>query len=376
MTAEVLPYPGRIDLGKPQKPFGFYPSSILDQPKPPSWLVDGIIMRGTVAVIAGGKAVGKSLLMQQMFTAAALGLPFLGRHTERVRSFAYFCEDAQPRLEARQYEICGHLGVTIPDLKDYFSWEERSTQECRLVDFPTNSLVPKYTADWGRLWSWVEDNGIELVGIDTARAIFNGNENDPRQVTPFIRELQARAITMNGAVIVNAHPAKGGRGPAGTGAWHNSARAGWDFQRSPEYDEITNTPPNERVMYDIGSNYTGRSKIRFRWENGVFVDDEDRHPPPRTNCTQTREVMDREMLNGLYRTRTNGGTVPADWNKPGSMQRRYRATFDARAAWNDLNASVDRLLAAREVIRVRVGAECCVRPRDGLPYPGEEKWEI
>jgi hypothetical protein len=58
------------------------------------------------------------------------------------------------------------------------------------------------------------------------------------------------------------------------------------------------------------------------------------------------------------------------------MQRRYRATFDSRTSLNDLNASVDRLLASRQIVRVKVGRECLVRPVNSGFYDDETEWKI
>lgn len=369
--ADVVKLPGRIDLGRPKKPFGFFPSQIINEPKPPQWIVDGIVMRGTLAVIAGAKAVGKSLLMQQMFTAAGLGLPVLGRHTEATRSFAYFCEDAQPRLEARQFDICLSLGVTIPELKDFFSWEERATEECLLVKYSRYGHQPEFTADWFRLWDYVKSEGVQLVGLDTSRCIFGGNENDPAQVTPFVRALQAKAIEIDGAIILNAHPAKGGKGPAGSGAWHNSARAGWDFARPPEYDEFTNTPPHDRVIYDIGSNYTGRSRVLFRWENGVFLETEDVSPPSKATTDRDRALIDEEMQRGLLRSYAKGDLVSADVLKRDSAPHRYWGTF-GKASLRDLYASQERLEAKRIWRRVKVRGRLVLRPSAMPPFPDEQ----
>jgi RecA-family ATPase len=374
-VAEVFRLPQRLDLGRPWTPTRA--SEILELPPAPSWIWDGRIMRGQVTILGGEAKIGKSLLLQQLLSACAVGRPCLGRHTERCRAFGYFAEDTEDWLRTRQFAIKDALGVEMSDFEDYLQWQSRATDDCILADLEYGKI--KLTGEWDHLWRVIEDEGSELVGIDTARAVFQGNEMQARQVTPFLRELQKKAIQGNRAIILAAHPPTGNvsKGYAGTGAWLASARAGLSLERPDDYDPVTDTPASARVLRGLGANYSaGRSIDRLRWEHGVFVSDENGDPPGRADSQVRRDVLDREMLLGLYKLRNNGGMIPADVMMPKSLPRCYRLTFDRAATLNDLYASQERLLSSRQIVRVRVAGRCLLRPADGAKYDGEEHWSI
>jgi hypothetical protein len=354
-------------------------SDILERPAPPLWIWNSRIMRGTVTLLGGEAKIGKSFLLQQLMSCCAVGIPCLGEHTERVRCFGNFCEDPDDHLINRQFDINAALGIDMLDFDDRYFWRSAAADDCTLATFQYGEM--KLTAEWDRLWREVEYQRSELVVIDTAGAVFQGNHFLKERVTPFMRALQAKAIEGCGgaglAIVLSSHPPTGNvaKGYSGDSAWLASARAAFSLERPADYDRLTNTPANELVLRGIGANYTGgRSIDRLRWSGGVLVVDEEQPMPRRTDTAVTREIMDEEMLRGLALSRDHGESVPADWHRQGSMQRRYRATFDRRAAWNDLNASFERLARSGKIVLVRVRGQCLVRRADGFPYQDETAW--
>ncbi len=370
--ADVVRLPGRIDLGRPWK--SFYPSQILERPPPPTWVLDGLILAGEVTLLAGDAKIGKSLLAQQLLSCAALGLPCIGHHMECTRTFGYFCEDTNDWLVRRQFDICEALGIEMLEFKDFFAWQSRAQGDCILANFEFGRM--QLTGEWDHLWREIDDFGAGLVVIDTARAVFSGNERSPSQVTPFMRALSAKAIEGNRAIVLNVHPAKSEKGGfGGTLAWHASARNALSLRRPSTYDEETDEPRFERVLAHLGANYAGRGKPeKLLWKDGVFVTDEPDPPPPRAFGLFSQGILDGELLEGLRKCRRNGAAVPADVLAAGSLPRRYRATFDRRTSLNDLYSAQERIIAAGKVLRVGIGGRCLLRPADGFPYPGEEVW--
>ncbi len=368
------------------KPFGFYPSQILERPAPPRWLIDGLVLRGTVTLLAGDGKIGKSLLLQQFLSSAAMGLPCIGRHVEKCKSFGYFCEDTQDWLATRQFDINAALGVEMPDYEQNYSWESRAAADCILANFEYGKMqLTTGIADgwWRMLWAHVEEAGSELIGIDTARAVFAGNELNASQVTPFMRALQAEAINRNAAIILLVHPPKADKnGFAGSGAWLNSARHGISLRRPANYDEETDEPRFERVLQGIGANYShGRSRDKITWRDGVFVADETEAPRnPVTSIDKTD--LDWLVLAFMRRIVVNNGPIPADWAHPLSMPNRgKRRNKDGSRReldnfpYNALYDCQDRLLARGLVVRVLLKGRCCIRPLDGK-YRDEEPWAV
>jgi RecA-family ATPase len=334
-------------------------------------------MRGAVTLLAGIQKIGKSLMLQQILSAVALGKPCLGLHTERARAFGYFCEDPDYWLIRRQFDINAALSAEMPDYDDAFSWvSHAASSDCVLAEFEYGKM--RLTSAWDHLWREVDAQQSEIIGIDTAAAVFTGNENSRNQVTPFMRALQAKALEKHRAVVLCAHPTKSDpRGFSGSGAWLASARQGFSLQRPNDYDELTNTPANERLLCGLGTNYSaGPSTIRLRWREGVFEAVDPDLLPTRATSAKSLEVLAEEMLRGLYHTRTNGGAVPADVMMAGSLPRRYRKTFNQRTSLNDLYAAQDQLLARGDVVRVKVKGRCLLRPRTAAKYDSEEVWSV
>ena len=103
----------------------------------------------------------------------------------------------------------------------------------------------------------MRDEGISLVGLDTAAVVFGGNENFRGQVTSFMRALVAAAVGMNGAIILNAHPSKSGPNSySGSTAWLASARFALSLGRPADYDEESGEPRAARVLRGLGANYS------------------------------------------------------------------------------------------------------------------------
>src|SRR5690348_3452057 len=69
------------------------------------WLVPNLIPRGTVVLFTGNGGDGKSLLMQQLLTATAIGGEWLGFDIPQGPSFGLFAEDDDDELWRRQIDI-------------------------------------------------------------------------------------------------------------------------------------------------------------------------------------------------------------------------------------------------------------------------------
>jgi|SRR5882672_1205843 len=373
--AEIVRLPTRIDLGRPWQPFS--PSQILERPAPRQWLLDGIVMRGTVTVLAGDWKLGKSLLLQQILSAVALGKPCLGRHTEKAKTFGYFCEDEDDILADRQFEINANLDADMLDYEDNFRWRSMAASADGSILADTEFGRMKTTGEWEHLWRVIDDEGSELIGLDTAGAIYSGNENSRNQVTWFMRKLQQKAIERQRAILLLMHPPKADKnGFAGSGAWISSARGGgFSLRRPANYDEETGEPQFEREIRRLGANYSvGRARIKLMYQDGVFVSADSDPPPPRASGFFSQSILDNELLGVLQKCRRDGADVPAAVLKAGSLPEWYRRTFDRRTSLNDLYAAQERLVAAGKVLRVNVGGRCLLRAVDGFPYSGEEPW--
>lgn len=346
------------------------------------WLVDGVAMRKTVVLFAGAPKIGKSLLLQQLLTAGALGLPWLGRETVSTRSFGMFTEDAPDELHRRQSDINAYYDREPADLELNLSWDSRDDRDALLVGFERFSDRPTFTPLWHKLWGYVASEGIQLVGLDTAAAVFGGNENFRGQVTSFVRELVKQAVRMNGCILLTVHPAKGGSSPySGSTAWLGSVRNAIGLQRPPEYNPETDEPRGVRVLRGLGSNYgAGVRAERLEFQDGVLVPGE----PEAQNRSSRAPLNDIErqdlkyrLLQGLRRVLLNGAKIPADELANGSLPNRARRSGDPminRVPLNDLYRAQQDLIDSGQIKRVGVAKRCLLRPAEGPYYVDEEPW--
>lgn len=372
--------PRQIPIVEPFQPF-FASQMEGRQPKPRQWLIDGVLLRGTVSLLAGAPKIGKSLLLQQLLTAAALGEPWLDRQSQHVRAFGLFCEDAQDEIERRQADINAYYQRAPADIELNLSWEAREARECLLVEFERFSDKPHFTVLWDQIWNHVREHGIQLVGLDTAATTFGGNENFRGQVTPFMRALVRMAVEMDGAIVLNVHPNKSSPNSySGTTGWLASSRLGMSLSRPPDYDPDTDAPRDARLLRNLGSNFPGGLSVeRLRFDHGVLVPAEAPDPPKRRAPLSHVERQDLQyrLLIGLKRVRDNGGMVPADEMASLSMPARARKSLDPqlnRIALNDLYQAQQDLIESGRVIRVEVGRRCMLRSADGRPYDAERPW--
>jgi len=349
-------------------------------PQPREWIVDGVLLRKTICLFAGPPKIGKSLLLQQLLTSVATGLSWLGRETVRCRAFGLFTEDPEDELRRRQLDINALVDRSPADFELDLSWDAREGKDALLVEYERFSDRPKFTPLWYQLWDFVRDEGVQVIGIDTAAVVFGGNENYRGQVTSFMRELVKQAIAVNGAIVLTAHPSKTGPNSySGSTAWLGSARFALSLGRPNDYDADLG-PHHQRVLRGLGANYgAGLVAERIEYQDGVFVasDPEIRQGKSGPLTTQERLDLRYRMLMGLKRVLHNGAKVPADTMSPMSMPSRARRSPDPlinRVPLNDLYQAQDDLIEAGQVVRVDVGRKMLLRPAEGPFYDGEQPW--
>jgi len=349
-------------------------------PTPRPWLIDGVLLRKTVTLFAGPPKIGKSLLLQQLLTSVATGLPWLNREVIRCRAFGLFTEDPDDELRRRQLDLNVLVDRSPADLELDLSWDAREGKDALLVEYEKFSDRPKFTPLWDQLWDFVREEGIEVVGIDTAAVVFGGNENFRGQVTSFMRELVKQAIAINGAIVLTAHPSKtGANSYSGSTAWLGSSRFAMSLGRPADYDPELG-PHHQRVLRGLGANYgAGLIAERIEYHDGVFVPsepEEQQHKRGPLNSVERLDLRYR-LLIGLKRVLQNAAVVPADEMSPQSMPNRARRSPDPqinRVALNDLYFAQQELLESGQVVRVEVGRRCLIRPADGPFYRDESPY--
>lgn len=233
------------------------------------WIVDGLMPAGQVVMMSGDGGLGKSLLLQQLMTAAAIGAKWLSWDTKRVRSWGLFCEDNRDELWRRQHWINKHYGIRHSDIDEDVAMASRVDQTNYLCSFEKFCDEPRATTLYDQIMRSVESCGAQIIGIDTARRTFGGNELRDRQIAGYVRLLRKIAIRMQGVVVITAHPSNegvaSGSGLAGNRAWRNEVRSMIYLTDDKKNGE------DRRCLHTKKNNY-GKpgGKQELLWNQGVF----------------------------------------------------------------------------------------------------------
>jgi RecA-family ATPase len=371
--------PNRRQAIEPFQPINI--SDWHDKPVPERrWLVPGMLLRGTVSLLSGDGGLGKSLLMQQLMTASAVGRPWLGLDVPRVRSFAFFCEDDDDELWRRQADINAHYDANMIDVAHDVSMTSRVGQDNLLMEFPyRGGDKGTKTRLYEQVLMHIRDFGAQLVIIDTAADTFGGNEIIRPQVRAFVNALRRFAMETDGGVILTAHPSvqgmTTGSGISGSTAWSNSVR-GRSYLTRPKHHDDEEGDPDERVLKLMKSNY-GRTgnEIRLRWHQGVFQPAEHVSSSAPLGMVERYEI-ERHVLNVIGRLCRSGTRM-----SPDRFARTYVVSAICREgalraySRGEIEAAKDRLIEAGKLVQVTVRRDrkerVYVKPAD-MRLPEEE----
>lgn len=151
---------------------------IKDQPKP-SWLVEGVLPRNSMIILAGDPGVGKSVLCYALSLALAVGGNFLSRPVEKGKVLYFDEENSAPDLHAYLHNLWRGLGRPDPELV---------AENLRIEHF---SLAPVPAAPYDVMRRTVEEQQPQLVVLDTATPICRiEDENSNAEASRAIRQLR------------------------------------------------------------------------------------------------------------------------------------------------------------------------------------------
>jgi len=351
------------------------PSAWTGEPPAHDWIVDGCFLRGTVAMLSGDGGLGKSLLMQQLCTAAALGKDWLGLETKPCNTFAFFCEDDPDELHRRQFWINKHYGCQPADLGDRVSYAARVGMENILVEFDRRTDEPKFTALLTQLRDTVINLKAEIIILDTLADVFAGNEIIRNQVRRFVTALRKLAMEARGVVVLTAHPSltgmNTGTGLSGSTGWNNSVRSRLYLTKPKTEDE--EGQGNERYLKTMKNNQGPfGGKIRLTWDKGVFVQGSDHTGPV---GVVDRIELDVALMDALRSMVANGTLVAASQDYRFGFCNIVRDMPEFKHfSQNTILTAQNRLTESGKLVRVEIGPpskrRVYLRPPD-LRYPGE-----
>ena len=162
-------------------------AELYDKQYPPrEFIVDGLIKRGDLVLLAGRPKSGKSWLLLQMAQAVDTGARFLGRETARAKVLFIALEDGERRVHERLH-IRGWRPAEAHFAFDLFPLGGAGLQQL------------KYAAQ-----------AFDVVIVDTLRTALGGmDENDNSQMGWVVQSLADFAHDADKVVVVSHHTRKG-----------------------------------------------------------------------------------------------------------------------------------------------------------------------
>ena len=158
----------------------------------------------------GPPGVGKSLAVNQLLISAAANVPWMGKEIEVQPDLCLMttCEDAEDTLN-RRMEGMKSLYPHIADLDlEYYIWERQGEKNRLVINTPNGMIAGPFFAEMDAWLSEFKPGLTKLVGLDTSRNFFGG-ENDSDAIYEFVSDyLLELAKRHNAAFIMIHHPAK------------------------------------------------------------------------------------------------------------------------------------------------------------------------
>ena len=266
------------------------------------WLVADWIPWGVVTGLYGDGGVGKTLLAQQLQTAAALGKSWLGLDTTPVRSLGVYCEDDHDELWRRQASINRMYGCDFTDIEGV-RWLPRLGTDNVLMSFGSGGQGT-LTDFHAQVIQAALEHRAEAVIIDTVADTYGGNENDRAQARKYVATaLGGIAQAIGGTVLCCAHPSRSGlstgTGDSGSTGWSNSFRSRL-FVSHVDTQDGDLPDQNARLLTRKKANYAARNdELKLRWFDGALVLDAG---PDAAASSLFRPAVDRVFLDLLDAT--------------------------------------------------------------------------
>ena len=247
------------------------------KPQAKRFAIERLAPLAEVTLFTGPGSAGKSLLGQQLATAAAAGLPCLGLAVISGPAIYLTCEDDADQLHWRQAHISDSMGAPMASLAGrlHLISLRGELDNPLMVDHGQGRLSP--SPSYKRLVDTIRATGSKLAILDNVAHLFTGNENDRGDVTRFVNLLNRLAGETGAAILLLGHPPKPGRPTdaahdySGSTAWINAVRS--QFKIDHERDETGNIRDHDARAITVGkANYAQKGEaLRFRWHNWAFV---------------------------------------------------------------------------------------------------------
>lgn len=332
------------------------------------FVIERVAPAGEVTLFTGPGSGGKSLLGQQLATAAAAGLSCLGLGVAQGPAIYLTCEDSAEQLHWRQQHLCASMGADMASLANMLHLVSlRGNLGNELGTFAQDGTL-KPSDTYRKVAAMLRATDAKLLFLDNVAHLFTGNENDRGEVTRFVGLLNSLADQTGAAIILIAHPNKAGDSYSGSTAWLNAVRSQVTIDHVKEPDgEILD--PDARVLSVGKANYTQKGKaVQFRWYEWAYVLNDDLPPDTQADIAKTAMAnADNEVFLQCLRVR-NKQERPVSENIASRTYapRIFEKMGEAKGLRRDrLEVAMERLFRIKRIER-RVVCRIDRKDREGI----------
>lgn len=355
MLPPFAPYPDEVGDAEDIELPGVSRPGDWDGHRPPDrdFIIPGWIIRGACGLLSGQEGVGKSLIAQQMATCAALGRPFLGLEIVKCPTIYITCEDPLDELWRRQVDINKAVGCSMHEIDSTLRMVSlKGLIGNELAVFDSQGRI-SVTTRFRQIETLAKSFGAGLIFLDNAAHLFTGNENARHEVAVFLGLLERLSESINGAVVLLAHPNKQhaqgnkqGNEYSGSTGWsaHVRNRIFLDWAEETASGEFIGE--DGRVLRKSKANYGKKGEeIYFRWHDWSFVRDQDLPEDKRAELnTIARSNFENECFLACLRERIREHRAVSEKPSANYAPKVFATMPEARGCTKEqLQEAMDRL---------------------------------
>lgn len=318
--------------------------------KPTAFAIERIAPLGEVTLLSGPGSAGKSLLGQQLATAAAAGIQCIGLDVMAGSAIYLSCEDDAEALHWRQAHICKALGLDMAALAGRLHLVTlRSELSAELGTFQHDGTI-RPAETYRRFDRLMQRTGARLAFLDNLSHLFTGNENDRGEVTRFSNLLNRLASQHGAAIVLFGHTSKGsGSSFSGSTAWANAVRSQCTLAHDPETDL--------RTLTVTKANYARKGEaITFAWADWAFVREDDLPADKRSEHDENvRAANDNALFLACLRERNRQRRAVSERSGANFAPKIFAAMPESRKIGKvRLAAAMDRLFRLGKIERAEL----------------------
>lgn len=172
-------------------------SDVLNRPDP-EWWIDGLLQKGTVAVLAGEAGIGKTFLSIHATRCVAAGMPFFGQAVSQGTALYVAAEGASA------------FGARVRAWDSYHHTHSVPKGAVNYVESGVNLMDPESVE---RLEGAIDQLQPDLIVLDTLSQLAGiDNENDNAQMAKVFRIAKQLRDHKEGATVILVHHVTKGSG--------------------------------------------------------------------------------------------------------------------------------------------------------------------